>query len=135
MFRCWGFLRPHARADTHTACLPLPPLPPSRLEPHHFNVLALPVADFLADATGEPVAGVSPPAKGASFMQFARAAAGVRSPVAIAPTTPFIRVLELLGGRSPRIHRVYITEAGRPIGVVRAKAGAAFEAHSFCAAG
>jgi hypothetical protein len=77
------------------------------------------VADFLADASGAPVAGVSPPNRSTSFMQFARAAAGVRAPVSIAPSTPFIRVLELLGGRSPRIHRVYITEGGRPIGVVR----------------
>jgi CBS domain-containing protein len=91
----------------------------SRLEPRHFSVLALPVAEFLADASGQAVAGIAPAQRGGSFLEFARQSAGVRAPVAITPATPFLRVLELLGGTKPRIHRVYVTEAGRPIGVVR----------------
>ena len=90
-----------------------------RLEPRHFRALALPVAEFLAQASGEPCAGYAPQ-RGGSFLEFARGAAGVRAPLAIAPQTPFLRVLELLGGHHPRVHRVYITEHGRPIGVVRA---------------
>lgn len=89
-----------------------------RLEPRHFNVLALPVAEFLADSTGQPVAGTSPSQRASSFMEFARQTAGVRAPVSVLPSTPFLRVLELLGGHTPRIHRVYVCEEKRPIGVI-----------------
>ena len=72
-----------------------------RLQPHTFSTLVLPVTDFLS-------------------AQAPAAQAGLRPPLAVSPSTPFLRVLELLGG-SPRIHRVYITDVrGRPVGVVRA---------------
>ena len=75
-----------------------------RLQAHTFSTLVLPVADFL------------------SAQQAHAAAPGLRPPLAVSPAAPFLRVLELLGG-SPRIHRVYVTDArGRPVGVVRARA-------------
>ena len=91
-----------------------------RLQVHHFRALALPVSEFLSQTGGVADTAVSTPgrAPGQSFMEFARAGAGVRAPIAITPATPFLRVLELLGAGSPRVHRVYITEEGRPIGVI-----------------
>jgi CBS domain-containing protein len=71
-----------------------------RLQAHTFNTLVLPVTDFLS-------------------AQAPAAQSGLRPPLAVSPAAPFLRVLELLGG-SPRIHRVYVTDArGRPVGVVR----------------
>jgi hypothetical protein len=96
---------------------------PRRLEPQHFRILGLPVAEFLATSPGDAA---QAPQRSGTFQEFARQVAGVRAPVAVSPTTPFIRVMELLGGSSPRIHRVYITEGGRPIGVVRSRPGCAW---------
>lgn len=71
-----------------------------RLQAHTFNTLVLPVRDFL-------------------LAQAPAAQQDLRPPLAVSPAAPFLRVLELLGG-SPRIHRVYVTDArGRPVGVVR----------------
>lgn len=71
-----------------------------RLEPSHFSVLALPVTQFLAHTSGLSDAG------------------GLRAPVAISPTTPFRSLLRLLGGSRPRIHRAYVCEDGRPVGII-----------------
>lgn len=92
-----------------------------RLQPHNLRVLALPIGEFLAALYGEPVAGYAPSAD--TYLQFARGppgSAAVRKPVTVEPHTPFLSVLELLGSSSPRIHRVYVTEHGRPIGVITA---------------
>ena len=67
----------------------------------NFRVLALPVLDFLDRA-----------AEGQGTRR--------GPPVAVTPDTPFSSVLQMLGGGGPRVHRVYITHNGKPVGVITA---------------